>query len=254
MSKSEPDEPTIMIYGMRRTGTNITSKVLASNYVCSVPRGPRRRRRTSWKHGARVHDDALPNAITIAMVRDPLSWLPSFFRLEKKQKRVCPEMTFIEWSKGHWMQSRTKRRRWSWSTSDPEPQRHEGCRVYCPAAFDWSRTYGYWSWRSDRIIHYEDIVLDPGRTLDEVAEAFGVQRLDDTFRHPEDYVGPVPRDGGRQGCVERLKHKTYLRHWSEEGLNALRRTVDPVVLEKMGYSLDVQLPKEHGIPVETNIL
>lgn len=228
----EADKPEVRIYGMRRTGTNYLADLLERNYRCEVLGD----KEGGWKHGTHRHEREYPEAHVAVCVRNPLSWLPSLHRIAVDEKHADSDMPFHEWAAGDWMRQ----------GDQDSPLRWEGHRGWAPRVHDWNKTYGYWLWRGVPIVRYEELLEEPEQTCEKLVDGWGLKRTTDSFDIPQRYVGPYKRNDGREGVLQRHRQATYMDLWDEASLEALERTADPLVLEELGYSLEVPESNEVG--------
>jgi len=221
--KSEGGAPAVVLLGLFNTGTNLMEKLLRKNFP-----GPRDYRggHSIWKHGKPAHikrelawrgkAGALKDAVTVAVVRDPLSWTQSM--------RKAP------YDLGNCM----KREDWpSTPCLFPAPQTHPStiwtsATVSHTSSFmvenyesvwnDWTAEYGNlmeMGFGKVVVTSYEEIVLDTEAVLGRVAEAMELpapQKLKQQMA-PAKYHG---KPNGRMQALEKLRTKSYLNLYTDE--------------------------------------
>lgn len=215
------EQRVVKIYGLRRTGTNYFFRLIRDNYECHVLKD----KESGWKHGTLTHDEEFPEADVVIITRNPQSWLPSIHRLEKAEKRAKEEGAFAEWAAGDW------KRQGDGST----PKRREGYIGHAPLINTWNRQMGYWLYKGERIVLYEELLEEPALVCSKLAMEMDWERTDGEFSIPEEYVGPYKRGSGRADILQRQRSHAYLEKWDEASRKALELTIDNEVLAAAGY-------------------
>jgi hypothetical protein len=75
--------------------------------------------------------------------------------------------------------------------------------------------------------------------MENAAKALGLTRTTDTFRKPEDRIGPNKRakKSGWDEIYEReIVQERYLHQYTPEMIRYVRAKVDPVVFQQFGYT------------------
>lgn len=183
----------IDIYGLPRSGTNVMQEMVESNLDVSV-------KSYEYKHECKQSDRP-----AIVMIRQPLSWLWSYYRTMPGYVRRAYD-TFSEFLEG-------------------TPQRGP-INVH-----RWNFTNGYWLWHPDRI-HiqtFEALLEDPIHAMCNAAAFLNVS-VPRSIETPGEYVGPHDTGEGWEQIRQReIDQRDYLQHYSDRQLVMVRDAIDPTV-------------------------
>jgi len=208
---------TILLFGLERTGTSVTRRMLQDHWPCAVNVESR-----AWKHGPYAGHrvaDGLSDAPVVVTVRHPLSRALSVWEMQRD--RGATDKSLKEWLR-------------------------YGSKVVPWALRGWCFAYGYWRERVHRwwqeserpatVIGLEDLLENPQRELRSLGLYLGLGKPGDV-EPPEDYVAPQfgPRDGGFADARRRLVEQEAWRH-----------AYGPHLLREAWLSLDLDLCAAYG--------
>ena len=206
--------PQVKVYGILRSGTNYLSALLEANFrvhsLDSTEKG--------WKHGPiQVH----PEVRSVLIVRDPYTWITSFYDWERIHNRTEAQLSeFISSPVTH------RRLRECWNVSDPIDA--------------WNTAYSSWLASADErdlvVIRYEDLLSDFGVELRRVEDRYHLRRrkpeLEDITDRVDTWRTPNPRPEFIRGAGS--SNRIPL---APEVLRLVTERLDREVMAELGYDL-----------------
>ena len=233
----EKHRRVVKVHGLLRSGTNYVSALWGENLDVSVL-GPEK---GGWKHGP---IDESEQATVVVVVKNPYTWLESFYRWELIRRRTEAE-TLTEFASSPVSHSQLAS---VWGSTDPVDT--------------WNKATASWVRAQDSgrvfVVRYEDVIVDIGRELQRFIEKFPTKRrhrtpVDITARVGPGWktVGPVDRDhyavdlpGLDGGLVALLRRAD--QDWWAPGLRRRVARASRVIWRAMQHRTDPRTPPGTG--------
>jgi len=209
--------PVIKVYGLLRTGTNYMTGLLDLNFnvfcLFSTEEG--------WKHGPCKFNEKFK---FVFIVKDPYSWVFSFWKWEKIHNRTDSE-TLTEFLSGPVTQPQLNA---NWNLVNPITAWNESLR----------------SWRQyqdkDNVIfvRYEDVIGSLSDQLEQIRTKFNLKPNYAEYRNlqarVDNWKTPIPRP---KLNPDFYRNKEYLHAFTKHDINLMRQHLDAVLVESFGYKV-----------------
>lgn len=193
------DRIPFQLYGLQRTGTN-----LAVRYMTEFFNG--RRVVHGWKHGNPIWEPPLKTIIT---VKDPKSWVWSFWRWCNVQKGATPKMKEL---------SSFLRMKIPKTQMDPISLYNYRYRKYLEG-------------EEIALVHHMSTVCNMPTAFVTAAEKLGMKATK-PLKTIRERVGPT---GRKQMDLQVYRDRSFLQHFSREDIDWVNTQIDSEVLEGLGY-------------------
>lgn len=209
--------PVIKVYGLLRTGTNYMTRLLDLNFsvfcLLSTEEG--------WKHGPCQFNERFK---FVFLVKDPYSWIFSFWEWEKIHNRTNTK-TLTDFISGPVTQPQLNA---SWNLVNPITA--------------WNESLRSWRQYEDRdnviFVRYEDVIGSLCEQLERIRTQFQLKRTYAEYHNlqtrADDWKTPKPR---RKLSPDFYRNKEYLRAFTEHDINLMHQYLDPVLVESCGYKV-----------------
>jgi len=213
--------PVVKVYGLLRTGTNYITRLIDLNFdvFCleSTEEG--------WKHGPCNYHERF---YYVFMVKDPYSWLSSFY----------------EWELIH---NRTKAGSLSEFITGPvtHPELQRAWSIDYPISA-WSESLRSWSiYKNENnviFLKYEDLLESFTDQLANLSQRFGFKPKNEVFlnltKRADDWATPKPR---KKLSQDYYTNKEYLKQFTSDDIEFIQKCLDMNMVEEFGYCL----PQQH---------
>jgi hypothetical protein len=202
----------VKVHGLLRTGTNYVSALLGENLDVRVL-GPEK---GGWKHGP---IDETEDVTVVVVVKNPYTWLESFYRWELiRQRTEAATLTDFASSPVSHPQLASV-----WGGTDP-------IDTWNKATTSWIRAE---EGGNVLVVRYEDVIADIGRELDRFVQRFPAKRR---HRAPIDITARVGPGWKTVGPVDRDHYAKVDLPGLDGGLVALLdRRADRELIRTLGY-------------------
>jgi len=154
-------------------------------------------RKSGWKHGTYV-DTGIP---CVGLVKNPYSWLVSLW----KWRTLANPITFKAWLK---------------KSSDP-------CH--------WGLMLNHWLDAGVQFVRFEDLIVNPDKSMEVVEAAIGLQRKGNALRVPKGYVNKSRREEKEKFNAEYYLNGEYMKRYNDEALRCFGERIDVDMMARFGY-------------------
>jgi len=191
----------IKMYGLKRSGTNYTQKLLERNYRVKVHDN-----RGGWKHGPYIIPNLLGKELNcVVVIKQPLAWLVSLY---KHLQSPWPFPMFAnhyihEWNSMYF----------HWLSVKPVQ-----CKIIP--------------------VRYECLLQDKRKVCEKVAQQLGLEAKNKEFNLVERIIGPGGKEVEKKFDVSYYVEKKYLVMYSPLLQKKIKSTVYEQLVKILGYNLE----------------
>jgi hypothetical protein len=207
---------TLKIYGLPRSGTNYLQFMLVNNFKVKV---------LLLDHGWK-HDRIVSSLPSIAIVKNPFSWLVSMYLFSKLRCgmfHLPQEITFSDYIRYPFI----------WDTDVAGKGSRLVYQTFVNPIHYWNDMNCHWQEKANLCVKYEDLLVGFD-CLDKISKCFGFHFKNCVF--PDSYIAPGKANDVSSSPQQNFSQRDYSVYYSDLDLDFVKQHLSLGLLDSFGYA------------------